>query len=66
MAISKQVVPGLFVIPTGIVSTFLIDAPRRCILGDASCPAAGPTSSAGSRSAGAILTNGPSFKQGVE
>ena len=38
MAASQQVVPGLFVIPTGIVNTFLIDAPDGCVLVDAGLP----------------------------
>ena len=38
MAAAQQVVPGLFVIPTGIVNTFLIDAPDGCALVDAGLP----------------------------
>jgi glyoxylase-like metal-dependent hydrolase (beta-lactamase superfamily II) len=38
MAAARQVVPGLFVIPTGIVNTFLIDAPDGCVLVDAGLP----------------------------
>ena len=38
MAASQQVVPGLFVIPTGMVNTFLIDAPDGCVLVDAGLP----------------------------
>jgi glyoxylase-like metal-dependent hydrolase (beta-lactamase superfamily II) len=38
MAASQQVVPGLFVIPTGIVNTFLIDSPDGCVLVDAGLP----------------------------
>jgi hypothetical protein len=38
MAASQQVVPGLFVIPTGIVNTFLIDALEGCVLVDAGLP----------------------------
>jgi len=38
MAAARQVVPGLFVIPTGIVNIFLIDAPDGCVLVDAGLP----------------------------
>ena len=38
IAASQQVVPGLFVIPTGMVNTFLIDAPDGCVLVDAGLP----------------------------
>jgi glyoxylase-like metal-dependent hydrolase (beta-lactamase superfamily II) len=38
MATARQVVPGLFVIPTGIVNTFLIDDPNGCVLVDAGMP----------------------------
>jgi glyoxylase-like metal-dependent hydrolase (beta-lactamase superfamily II) len=35
---AKQVVPGLFVIPTGVVNTFLLDAADGCALIDAGLP----------------------------
>ena len=35
---AKQVVPGLFVIPTGVVNTFLLDADDGCALIDAGLP----------------------------
>jgi hypothetical protein len=38
MAASQQVVPGLFMLPVGIVNTFLIDAPDGCVLVDAGLP----------------------------
>ena len=38
MAALRQVLPGLFVIRTGIVNTFLIDAPDGCVLVDAGMP----------------------------
>jgi len=38
MAVARQVVPRLFVIPTGIVNSFLIDAPDRCLLVNAGLP----------------------------
>jgi glyoxylase-like metal-dependent hydrolase (beta-lactamase superfamily II) len=37
-AAAKQVVPGLFVIPTGVVNTFLLDAADGCALIDAGLP----------------------------
>ena len=38
MGAAKQVVPGLFVIPTGVVNTFLLDAADGCALIDAGLP----------------------------
>jgi hypothetical protein len=38
MAAARQVVPGLFVIPTGVVNTFLLDAADGCALIDAGLP----------------------------
>ena len=38
MAAVRQIVPGLLVIPTGIVNTFLIDTPDGCVLVDAGLP----------------------------
>ncbi len=38
MAAARQVVPVLFVVPTGIVNNFLIDAPDGCVLVDAGLP----------------------------
>ena len=38
MASPRQVVPGLFVIPTGIANTFLIDDSDGCVLVDAGLP----------------------------
>ena len=49
MAAAQRVVPGLFVIPTGIVDTFLIDAPDDVLWSMLGCPAATSTFSAGSR-----------------
>jgi glyoxylase-like metal-dependent hydrolase (beta-lactamase superfamily II) len=38
MGAAKQVVPGLFVIPTGVVNTFLLEDPDGCALIDAGLP----------------------------
>jgi glyoxylase-like metal-dependent hydrolase (beta-lactamase superfamily II) len=38
MGAAKQVVPGFFVIPTGVVNTFLLDAADGCALIDAGLP----------------------------
>jgi len=38
LAAAKQVVPGLFVIPTGVVNTFLLDAADGCAPIDVGLP----------------------------